>query len=127
MPDHRQDTYRFTLPPLLWAGLIFALSSWSIPGPSKEWNVPLADKWAHMLLFGILAFLLYRAFRHGFRWRVGTAVLVAFCLSSLYGGFDEFHQSFVPNRDVDVWDWAADTLGAAVALLGMLRPSPVAS
>jgi VanZ family protein len=25
---------------------------------------------------------------------------------------DEIHQSFVPGRDANVWDWVADTLGA---------------
>ncbi len=39
----------------------------------------------------------------------------------LYGVTDELHQLFVPLREPDPWDVAADTVGAAVAVLGMER------
>ena len=37
--------------------------------------------------------------------------------ASLFGASDEFHQSFVPGRDTDVFDWVADTLGATAGAL----------
>ena len=42
-------------------------------------------------------------------WRV---VMTAIAISSLYGVSDEFHQRFVPGRDFDVFDMAADALGS---------------
>jgi hypothetical protein len=42
-----------------------------------------------------------------------TALIIA----SLYGAADEIHQSFIPGRDAAPGDWAADTAGAALALL----------
>ena len=39
---------------------------------------------------------------------------VLFCF--FYGMSDEWHQSFVPGRDADWLDLAADTLGALIAM-----------
>jgi len=106
------------LPPLCWAGVIFALSEG--PGPSlpPRWHGLLLDKVAHFLCFAVLALLLCRAFRaHGYAF--GFGALLAFVLSSAYGALDEWHQSLVPGRHVETADWLADTLGAAsVFLLG---------
>jgi VanZ family protein len=40
--------------------------------------------------------------------------------ASAYGAIDEFHQSFVPGRDCNVWDWLADTLGAFLGALAVM-------
>jgi VanZ family protein len=40
---------------------------------------------------------------------------VAVLLTVLYGASDEFHQSFVPSRQMDVMDLVADGAGAAAA------------
>jgi VanZ family protein len=57
------------------------------------------------------------------------AFLLAVVIGSLYGGTDEFHQSFVPGRTADPLDWVADTLGVALgaslataATLALRRP-----
>ena len=34
-----------------------------------------------------------------------------------YGASDEWHQSFVPGRSVDVADWIADAIGVVVGVL----------
>ncbi len=34
-----------------------------------------------------------------------------------YGALDEWHQSFVPGRDVSVADWGADIAGMIIGLL----------
>ena len=44
------------------------------------------------------------------------AVLLGIGLASVYGASDEWRQRFVPNRSCDVWDWTADTAGAAIAI-----------
>ncbi|MDI6828677.1 MAG: VanZ family protein, partial [Armatimonadota bacterium] len=42
--------------------------------------------------------------------------LQALGIAALYGVTDEYHQSFVPGRRCELYDWMADVLGAAVAL-----------
>lgn len=74
---------------------------------------PLQDKLVHFLLFGLVATLVLRVSYDPKRpWRSG---LIAILITSLYGAADEFRQSFTPGREVDVFDWLADTLGALVA------------
>jgi len=46
------------------------------------------------------------------KWPAWLAVLTV----SAFGVTDEWHQSFVPGRDCDVFDWLSDTLGAALAV-----------
>ena len=85
-------------------------------GSSLDLNVPrfyMQDKLVHFFLFGLVATLVLRVSYHPDRpWRSG---LVSILLTSLYGVADEFRQSFTPGREVDVMDWAADTMGALVA------------
>jgi VanZ family protein len=76
----------------------------------------VSDKVAHFLAYGALAALAVRAAARaawaGVTWR---AVLFAICISSLYGVSDELHQSFVPGRQPEALDAAADLAGAATA------------
>lgn len=46
-----------------------------------------------------------------------TVIALSLCFCSLYGLSDEWHQSFVPDREADFLDWVADTLGASIALI----------
>lgn len=94
---------------MLIAGMIFLASSRSRVAAPDLHILPV-DKVAHFGIYGLLGTLLCRTGRD---WRAGMwAVLGA----SVFGVSDEFHQSFVPGRSVDVLDWAADTLGAALAV-----------
>jgi len=68
------------------------------------------DKVAHFAVYGFLGTLVYRAGAP--KWPAWLAVLVV----SAFGATDEWHQYFVPGRDCDVFDWLADTLGAALAV-----------
>ena len=77
---------------------------------------PHADKLAHFIIYGILALLLYRAFRMGQQHRPLTAVLLSILVASIYGALDEYHQYFVPTRSTDLFDWLADTAGATITL-----------
>ena len=101
------------VPAVLWMGLTFWLSSSpDIQGAASWIDLrPPLDKVAHALSFGILALLFYLA--------TGRALL-SVLLASLYGVTDEFHQSLVPGRDADLFDWLADTLGAALAVSAVL-------
>lgn len=109
-------------PALAWAGLIAWLSHQSRPVPFGP-PFPHADKVVHAAAFGLLAGLVARGFLaagQGARRALWGALLAA----SLYGALDEWHQSFVPGRDSDPWDWAADTSGAllgAALVVGLPR------
>ena len=105
-------------PAVLWAATIFGLSSISsLPPPPGG----LTDKHAHFGAYGLLAALLVWGLtdRSPARttWATAAAAVV---LAALYGASDEWHQSFVPGRQVSALDLAADALGAAIAA-GALR------
>jgi VanZ family protein len=84
----------------LHVGLIWAFSSRS--GADVGLPAPY-DKAAHFFSFALLGFLFAKAFNNP---RIG------FVIAALYGIADELHQSFVPLRDANIWDWVADALGA---------------
>lgn len=105
-------------PALCWAALIFTLSSMSgLPAPPGG----LTDKHAHLVTYGVLTALIVWGLtdRAPTRTTWGVALL-AVVLATLYGASDEFHQSFVPNREVSALDLAADAVGA-IAAAGVLR------
>ncbi len=93
--------------PLAIAALIFTASSRSSVAAPEIVDI---DKVGHFLVFGLLATLLCRL---GQGWRAAGWALLA---ASLFGMTDEWHQGFVPGRAPDVFDWVADTLGAALAV-----------
>lgn len=68
------------------------------------------DKVTHFLVFDLLGTLVVR---NGFPPRRAWIAVLAV---SIFGLTDEWHQSFTPGRSVEVADWVADTLGAAVAV-----------
>lgn len=102
-------------PPLIWAALIFLLSSSSLDQLPSVHNSQ-ADKAAHAIFFGILSVLLFRLFHRWSALSWGRAAILAIVVTSLYGVSDEFHQSFVPERSPELADWVADTIGAFVGL-----------
>jgi VanZ family protein len=78
----------------------------------------VSDKTGHFVGYALLGTLVVRALARA-RWAgltTGVAI-VALVGSSVYGITDEFHQAFVPGRTPDVNDWAADTFGAAAAIV----------
>ena len=91
-----------------YMGLIFYLSSrHNIPLPKLPINF---DKVIHMCAYIPLAYLFYLSLKtSGINKYV--FVLAVIC-ASIYGIMDELHQFFVPGRDADVFDFAADALGA---------------
>ena len=102
-------------PPLIWAALIFLLSSSSLD-QVPTLDLFLADKAAHVVFFGVLALLLFRVFRRWSALSWGRAAMLAIVVTSLYGVLDEIHQSFVPGRSPELADWVADTTGACAGL-----------
>ena len=105
------------LPMLGMMGLIFFFSA----QPGDTLPLPALfgiDKVAHCLVYAALAVTVCYAFPSWAEWPAGRwrgLTVVLFCL--FYGISDEFHQSFVPNRDVSLGDLVADTIGG---LLGVM-------
>lgn len=106
------------LPPLLWCGLIFYLSS--IPSLGTGWGIWdfILRKIAHMVEFGVLVLLVARALRRTWSALAPAGVTaLASAFSVLYAASDEFHQMFVPGRGPSVKDVVIDACGVALALL----------
>jgi hypothetical protein len=114
MMSHRK--IRAWLPAILWAGMLFFLSAQSIL-PAIAPSVPNFDKVEHFGAYGLLGILVFDAVRRTTTLALPKAALVAILITSAYGASDEFHQSFVPNRSCDVWDWTADTFGGILGVV----------
>jgi VanZ family protein len=100
---------------LAWLVVLFYLSHQPIlPVPMV---FSFQDKVVHALAYGVLAALLLAARRPGADGYSRAQILGSILIASLYGITDEWHQSFVPGRSPDFWDWVADTTGAVIAVL----------
>ncbi len=131
----------YWLPPLAWMAMIFYFSTDTFSGDYTGsylesiltcFNIHLHPatldrihflirKAAHFTEYGILAGLLFRAFRSGVRdlwrrnWFIGTLVILV-----SYALLDEFHQTFTATRYGSLIDSAIDVTGGLV-ILGLIR------
>jgi VanZ family protein len=124
-------------PALLWAALIFSMSTdtfssehtGSIIEPILKWIYPaitadqfviihhLIRKCAHFAEYFIFALLLFRGVRQGRAgWRWSWA-LGAFSVAAIYSALDEIHQAFVASRTASPYDSLLDSMGALAAML----------
>lgn len=102
----------YYLPVLAYMGLIFTLSAIStLPGGGI-----LPDKPVHAVEYGVLAVLLLRWFQGNLAEIRTGPTIAAIAVAVLYGISDEFHQSFVPGREMSGWDLLADTIGAGAGI-----------
>ena len=105
----------YWLPAIATAALIAVISHQpalpDVPGPFD-----LPDWAAHFLEYGFFTLTLVFATTDGFALEARTParIAAAVAIASLYGITDEWHQSFVIDRQASVIDWAADTVGAVV-------------
>jgi VanZ family protein len=108
--------------PLVIAAIWFLSSQSTLPQIKGIFGI---DKLQHMLAFAILAAAAALWFPLGLWHRRGILIMLAIvAIASVYGGIDEYHQSFVPGRNSSIWDWLADTLGALIgagAAMGIAR------
>jgi lipopolysaccharide/colanic/teichoic acid biosynthesis glycosyltransferase len=129
--------FKYWLPPILWMAFFFPVGNrflgssitYEISTAVFRWLFPHASEAAiglfyiifrkslHIIEYGVLAYLLYRAFRgpEARKWNPGWA-LRAGLVSVAYGFLDEYLQSFVPNRNGSPIDWGIDTAGIAAVL-----------
>jgi VanZ family protein len=98
------------VPVVLWAAVIFGLSSIPSLGTGLGgWDTVLR-KGAHVTEYAILALLLLRA--------LGREV-PAFLLGLAYAAADELHQHFVRGRHASPVDVAIDAVGLLLGLLAL--------
>ena len=96
------------VPVVLWAAVIFALSSVPSLGTGLgTWDLVLR-KAAHMSEYAILAWLLAGAVRDA---------RLAFALAVVYAVSDEIHQTFVRGREGRALDVLIDAVGVVAGLL----------
>ncbi len=102
--------------------MLLVATSW--PRPDVP-DVPHGDKAVHALLYGVLAFVAWRAwFWPGVRSVTRTHAVVLVAVVSAFGWADEWHQRFIPGRSSDTADWQADSVGAlaGAAIAAFMRP-----
>lgn len=101
------------LPPLILMAVIYWLSAQ--PGLNSGlgvWDTVLR-KLAHIVEYGLLWFLWWRALGYG-------SPLPAIAIALVYAASDELHQSFVPDRAGSPVDWAIDAAGVGLAGLAVI-------
>jgi VanZ family protein len=122
-------------PALLWAGVIFTMSTdtfsaehtasviepvlrwmfWSLTEKQFETIHYFIRKSAHFTEYFVFCLLLYRGVRgnrKGWRWTWGVAALS--CAAG-YSVLDEIHQAFVASRIASAYDSLLDSIGAFAA------------
>lgn len=108
----------FWLPPVVWMGLIFFLSSFrKIQVTEVSWANFVTRKLAHLAEYGILYLLFFRAIKGTTGVSFNKALLYAFWLTFFYALSDEYHQTFISGRTGKLFDIGVDAAGA---LMGMI-------
>lgn len=111
------------IPGIAW--FFFVLVLLCLPGSDlpkvDDWLTKLYfDKWVHIGLFSVLAFLfmlplLKSSIDPREKWLFLVKISIA---ASVWGLTTEFIQRFyIPGRSFDLFDWAADSFGALLALI----------
>ena len=109
------------LPVLIWAGLIFYLSS--IPNLAVgEGTVDLLPrKPAHIVAYALLFGLIWRALQGSLAVTARTLYFSAAVFTLLYAVTDEIHQMLVPSREGKLYDLGFDLLGIFLGAVLLLR------
>jgi VanZ family protein len=100
---------KYYIPVVIWAALIMIVSSIPYLGPLPI-NFSYVDKVEHFIEYAIFGTLLAFGLSKS---RPGPIFLTVLLIGAAYGIFDELHQLFIPGRDCDPFDAAADIIGSA--------------
>lgn len=118
--------HRSTLAILAW--LILCTILLTLPGssfPSENWMGDIGlDKWIHIFLFGVMAFLacwtIFKSSKKPGKNRLYFIVAGLLCIA--YGVIMEYVQKYyVPNRSFDVGDIIADSVGSVIGTVYSIR------
>lgn len=110
----RAGWLRAYLPLLAACAAIYIVSGMKDPPVPEVLVFRFSDKLMHAGVYGVVGAFAYRGRLLRSMRRPWTLVWHATLIASAHGAFDEFHQSFVPNRTADVFDLLADTAGGLI-------------
>ncbi len=113
----------FLILTILYAGMIFALSSSPSPPGSEEGKatIPYFSHVAHTTLYFGLAFCVFHTLYYYPKDLEFDIYLATFLITLLYGISDEIHQFFVPNRQFTLIDIFFNALGGLILVTLMYR------
>lgn len=95
-------------PPIIWAGLIFFLSAQNtLPGASYPLLDYILKQSAHVFVYAVLHFLIWRTNK--------KLVIIPILIAFVYALTDEFHQSFIPGRNATMIDIGFDLVGIFIS------------
>lgn len=112
-PPTIPEFLNYWLPPLIYAALIFYLSS--LPGTAFVSPFFSADKVFHLGEYAVLGYLLARALGR-YQIKKKRLFLTAALICVAYGLSDELHQFFVPNRCTSLMDVIVDGMGSSLGI-----------
>lgn len=105
----------FLLSPLILASISVFIASHQEGVPFDTSIFILQDKVYHFIAYFIYGITI-QLFLSYFNLESKKYILLTILIGSLFGASDEFHQSFIPNRTIEFFDWVADTLGVSASL-----------
>lgn len=96
-----------------------------VPGkalPHIDWNFLSFDKFIHFTIFCIMTFLGSVSFKNSLGLsRILIPILLSLLIAIIYGAILEYMQSFIPDREFDYADLAANITGAVIGIFLFLR------
>ena len=103
----------WTLTAIYW---VFLCVMTHLP-PDKVPKTDVSDKTEHVAAYGLLAGMLHLCLWPR-RWSILKTAIIVMCIIMAFAALDEITQPIV-GRTCDIYDWTADTTGAAVAIVVM--------
>ena len=119
--------HRYPLALLVIVAIVL-LSVLPIPDMKMDVNVPLADKWTHMVMYGILTLVIWFEYRRSHsHWNTWKLLLFAFLAPIVLGGTLELVQAHLTTCRSGEWlDFVANTIGVCLGCVsGLLMKIPL--
>ena len=113
---------RYPITLLLAVGIVL-LSLLPIPDLKMPVQVPLMDKWTHMVMYGVLTLVIWLEYRRAHQqynaWRL---LIFAFLAPIAMGGILELMQAYLTTCRSGEWlDFVANTIGVCIgSVIGIL-------
>lgn len=107
-----ENFFFYWLPVIGWFAAIFYFSSQShFNIVEKQLFDFIIFKFLHMIEYGFLYFLVFRAFFKTSSFSQSKILFYSLLIGIVYAVSDEYHQSFVPTREGRIKDVVIDTVG----------------
>jgi polysaccharide biosynthesis protein VpsQ len=99
---------------LAWIFLCFVLLTYPM-AESQRVGITYWDKLVHIILFGVLTYLIINTLIAKNKKLFAIEFLSAFLISLLYAGLSEYLQIFIPGRNASELDFIAGFIGILLA------------